>query len=78
MWHSRGGPREVTIWCSNDYLGMSQNPVVVQAMVDTARRLGIDFDPLRGHRTVRLSFAGSTSDVTEAMDRLVSAAKLVG
>ncbi len=40
VWHSSGGPREVTIWCSNDYLGMSQNTVVVQAMVDTARRLG--------------------------------------
>ncbi len=31
----------MTIWCSNDYLGMSQNKAVVQAMVDTARRLGI-------------------------------------
>ena len=40
IWHSSGGPREVTIWCSNDYLGMSQNTAVVQAMVDTARRLG--------------------------------------
>ena len=40
VWHSSGGPREVTIWCSNDYLGMSQNTAVVQAMVDTARRLG--------------------------------------
>lgn len=23
--HSKDGPRDVTIWCSNDYLGMSQN-----------------------------------------------------
>ncbi len=40
IWHSQNGSREVTIWCSNDYLGMSQNAAVVQAMVDTAIRLG--------------------------------------
>jgi hypothetical protein len=36
IWHSSSGPREVTIWCSNDYLGMSQNTAVVQAMVEGA------------------------------------------
>lgn len=40
IWHSPDGPREITIWCSNDYLGMSQSPAVVQAMIDTALRLG--------------------------------------
>ncbi|MCC5952227.1 MAG: aminotransferase class I/II-fold pyridoxal phosphate-dependent enzyme [Acidimicrobiia bacterium] len=32
---------------------------------------GIDFDPDGGHRWVRLSYAGATEDVTEAMERLV-------
>jgi aspartate/methionine/tyrosine aminotransferase len=31
---------------------------------------GLDFDPTRGHRAVRFSYAGSTDDVTEAMARL--------
>jgi len=40
IWHSLAGPRPVTVWCSNDYLGMSQHPAVVDAMVETASRLG--------------------------------------
>ena len=40
MWHSPKGPRNVVIWCSNDYLGMGQHPKVVGAMVETATRVG--------------------------------------
>ena len=40
IWHSPTGPREVVIWCSNDYLGMAQHPAVVSAMVSTAWRMG--------------------------------------
>ncbi|HEX2889429.1 aminotransferase class I/II-fold pyridoxal phosphate-dependent enzyme [Vineibacter terrae] len=31
---------------------------------------GVDFDPQRGHRTLRFSFAGSTADMEEAVRRL--------
>ena len=40
IWHSPEGPRDVVIWCSNDYLGMAQHPKVVGAMVETASRMG--------------------------------------
>src|SRR5829696_4088648 len=40
IWHAPGGPREVTVWCSNDYLGMGQHLAVVRAMTETAMRVG--------------------------------------
>jgi 5-aminolevulinate synthase len=40
LWHSPNGPREVVMWCSNDYLGMGQHPDVIGAMVETAMRMG--------------------------------------
>jgi 5-aminolevulinate synthase len=40
LWHSPAGPRNVVIWCSNDYLGMGQHPKVIGAMVETAARMG--------------------------------------
>ena len=40
IWHSPDGPRNVVIWCYNDYLGMGQHPKVIGAMVETATRMG--------------------------------------
>jgi 5-aminolevulinate synthase len=40
LWHAPEGPREVVLWCSNDYLGMGQHPRVIRAMVEAATRMG--------------------------------------
>ena len=38
--HTPQGPKEVTVWCSNDYLGMGQNPSVIAAMHEAIDHCG--------------------------------------
>lgn len=39
-YHADDGAREVTVWCSNDYLGMGQHPAVVDAMANAVKAHG--------------------------------------
>lgn len=40
-WSPPGGaPRDVVVWCSNDYLGMSQNPAVIAATQEALSQYG--------------------------------------
>lgn len=41
LWHAPDGPREIVVWCSNDYLGMGQHPGSIAAMVEAAQQLGV-------------------------------------
>ncbi|NDH11622.1 MAG: aminotransferase class I/II-fold pyridoxal phosphate-dependent enzyme, partial [Actinobacteria bacterium] len=65
------------VWAGIDHLIESGRTTDSQALcavwldeLGLASTPGVDFDPTRGHRFVRFSFAGSTEDCAEAMGRL--------
>jgi aspartate/methionine/tyrosine aminotransferase len=60
------------IWADIGHLTNDSLAFCERLLRDTsvATAPGIDFDPLDGHRFIRFSFAVSTAEVREALDRL--------
>jgi len=40
LWRHDGVEKEVTLWCSNDYLGMGQHPDVIEANINAVKQMG--------------------------------------
>ena len=38
--YSRDNVKEVTVWCSNDYMGMGQNKIVIEKMIEAINKVG--------------------------------------
>ena len=38
--YQSGQNPDITVWCSNDYLGMGQNPVIIDAMHEVLDKCG--------------------------------------
>lgn len=52
---------------TNDSMGFAKRML---AEINVAATPGLDFDPLEGHRTLRLSYAGSQGEIAEAVERI--------
>lgn len=62
---SRRFNRNITVWCSNDYLCMSKHPKVVAALVETAKNLGVGAGGTR-------NISGTSSPIVELEQELAS------
>ena len=60
------------IWADIGHLTDDSLAFCEQLLRDTgvATAPGVDFDPVRGHRFMRLSFAASTAEIEEAVRRM--------
>ena len=39
-WKVNSKNSDIIVWCSNDYLGMSQNDLIIKSMIDSVKSMG--------------------------------------
>ena len=70
-WHKPDGEvKDITVWCGNDYLGMGQNPIVLERMHHVLNQTGSGSGGTRNisgttvfHKELEAEKEGETADV---------------
>ena len=58
IWNNNKIKSDITVWCSNDYLGMSQNIHITNTMIDAVREMGTGSGGTR-------NISGNSSSIVE-------------
>ena len=65
IWNNNSITSDITVWCSNDYLGMSQNKYITNSMINSVKEMGTGSGGTR-------NISGNSSAIVELERELAS------